>query len=209
MILFLDFDGVLHYFNVVAELDADRTRYPFLRGPGQLFEWAPRLGEMLVPYPDVRIVLSTSWCPVFGLDYCRARLPSSLSTRVIGETSDGADTPADDRMLLSQCEQIRAYVRREGVKDWIALDDDREGLFDNDPDRDRFVICNPVLGLSEQRVLDELETLLANGPGMPKRLSLAEMLAEMPDAGTDDDFKRMEEIDCGPDVGLEKWPEDQ
>ena len=47
MILFLDFDGVLHPDPCFEE--------------ARLFENAPRLSAALAPYPEVAVVLSTSW----------------------------------------------------------------------------------------------------------------------------------------------------
>jgi len=56
MILFLDFDGVLHPDEVYLVHGR-----PVLRDDGSLFMWAPLLAEALTPFPDVQIVLSTSW----------------------------------------------------------------------------------------------------------------------------------------------------
>lgn len=66
MILFLDFDGVLHPDAVYRE----RGR-PVLRDQGELFMWSRRLVDVLVNRPDVRLVLSTSWAREFG--FSRAR----------------------------------------------------------------------------------------------------------------------------------------
>lgn len=51
MILFLDFDGVLHPENVFL-----RRRRPCLGAPGELFMWAPILTDLLESAPDVQIV---------------------------------------------------------------------------------------------------------------------------------------------------------
>lgn len=56
MILFLDFDGVLH--PDAAFLVKGR---PTLKAEGQLFMWAPLLVDVLADFPEVQIVLSTSW----------------------------------------------------------------------------------------------------------------------------------------------------
>jgi hypothetical protein len=56
-ILYLDFDGVLH--DDAAYCSPDRGMY--LDTPGRtLFEWMPILDELLAPYPELRVVLSTS-----------------------------------------------------------------------------------------------------------------------------------------------------
>jgi len=55
MLLFLDYDGVLHPDEVYLK----RGR-PVLRGPGELFMWVPHLLSA-IEGADVRIVLSTSF----------------------------------------------------------------------------------------------------------------------------------------------------
>lgn len=82
MIVFLDYDGVLH--PDAAYLVKGR---PELRAAGTLFMWAPILEEALAPYPDAKIVLSTSWVPVLkSFSRARAFLPAMLQARVIGAT---------------------------------------------------------------------------------------------------------------------------
>ncbi len=56
MILFLDFDGVLHPDGVYLVKGR-----PVLRAEGALFMWAPLLADALKNYPAVQIVLSTGW----------------------------------------------------------------------------------------------------------------------------------------------------
>ena len=56
MILFLDFDGVLHPARAVMGQQG-----PELAGDGSLFMWAEPLAELLAERPHVQIVLSTSW----------------------------------------------------------------------------------------------------------------------------------------------------
>jgi len=57
MILYLDFDGVLHRY-LVNEASPDRR---VLRGMGPLFEFAPVLVDLQAPHPALRIVLATDW----------------------------------------------------------------------------------------------------------------------------------------------------
>ena len=63
VIIYLDFDGVLHHYDVYL----DHSNRAVLRGMGALFEYASRLESILTPYPDIKIVLSTSWVRVKGL----------------------------------------------------------------------------------------------------------------------------------------------
>ena len=57
-----------------------------LCGTGVLFEYAERLEGRLRHYPDVQIVLPTSWVRVKGFNHSRKRLPADLRERVIGAT---------------------------------------------------------------------------------------------------------------------------
>ena len=59
LILCLDFDGVLHHENY---LWSPRSG-PYLKAPKEyvLFRHSALLVEMLDPYPQVKIVLRTSW----------------------------------------------------------------------------------------------------------------------------------------------------
>ena len=83
-VLYLDFDGVLHPESVFVSA----SRGIHLRdAPGrQLFENAQTLNEELRPYPNVKLVLSTSWVRALGYDRARARLPSELRERCVGAT---------------------------------------------------------------------------------------------------------------------------
>ena len=81
MILFLDFDGVLHPDE--AYLVKGR---PVLRAEGALFMWAPLLVGALKNYPGVQIVLSTSWARELRFTRARSFLPPELQQRVIGAT---------------------------------------------------------------------------------------------------------------------------
>ncbi len=132
-ILFLDFDGVLHP----------------TRGDVAPFEYAPLLVAALEPYPDVRIVLSTSWVEVFGLEESRAFLPEELRRRVMGATYY-EEWPA----RLTRYGQIVHYVRRHLLTRWLALDDDDQGW--PAEHRQRLVRTSGLLGLAHPDAVPEL-----------------------------------------------------
>jgi hypothetical protein len=131
--LFLDYDGVLH--PDAAFLVNGR---PELRADGALFMWAPILEHALFPYPQVRIVLSTSWVQVLkSFTRVRGFLPPGLQSRVIGATWHSAMARHHEgthRMdsswfsELSRYEQIARYLSRAGLRSehWLAIDDDTE-----------------------------------------------------------------------------------
>lgn len=120
-ILYLDFDGVLHdgavYFHprrgIYIETE-ERT----------LFEWMHILEELLTPYPDVNIVLSTSWVRVRDYEFARKQLSPSLQARVIGATFHSRVMQKEEFARKSRGEQIAEDVARRAPDSWFALDDD-------------------------------------------------------------------------------------
>ncbi len=127
VILFLDFDGVLHPDEVY--------RYP---GKGivlktaclpvecenlELFCYMPALEKVLADFPLVKIVLSTSWVKEIGFDRTSKRLSPALRERVIGATFHSRHTPDWNRM--TRYSQIVEHVERHHLgRRWIAVDDD-------------------------------------------------------------------------------------
>ncbi len=85
LMLYLDFDGVLHPENVYMR----RGRGPYIESPEghALFEHNELLERVLMPYPDVKIVLSTSWIRVYkSVTRVARRLTPDLRARVVGAT---------------------------------------------------------------------------------------------------------------------------
>lgn len=157
MILFLDYDGVLHADQVY------RTKKGIvLRGSGKLFEHVPILVAMLEPHPDVRIVLSTSWVRELGFTRAKKRLPQELQARVVGATyhSDfDRETYMGKRWrYLTRFEQIARHVTRNGVTNWVAIDNDQFGWPPNL--RHLLVLTDDDLGLMEISAQQDLADAL-------------------------------------------------
>ena len=144
MILFLDFDGVLH------PDAAFRTKRGIeLRGEGELFMWVPILEKLLAECPQIKIVLSTSWVRQLNFRRAKKRLPESVQDRVIGATYHSSTESGPDAapwMERTRWQQIAGYVARHKVQDWIALDDDDAGWPDDQ--RHRLLYCDPQTGLA-------------------------------------------------------------
>ena len=145
MILFLDFDGVLHHKDAAGrELrprdqttldslsDAER-RYIDKEGRlivgANLFCHAERLVIALQPFPDVRIVISSSWRKYFDIDSLKVFLPATLADRVIGVTP--VVFPCDGTCLRSR-EIYRYFSEHNLHTNWLALDDTSYHFFDYD-----------------------------------------------------------------------------
>jgi hypothetical protein len=156
-ILYLDFDGVLH--------PEDVWRRPgwgayVATPPGhRLFEHAGLLAEVLAPYPDLRVVLSTSWVRVYNsVSKVARRLPDSLRARVVGATWH-REMHADLFQSMPRGVQVWGDVGRRLPEAWLALDDDEAGW----PAvcRGQLVHTDPVQGISAPAVLAKLQGRLA------------------------------------------------
>jgi hypothetical protein len=133
VILFLDFDGVLH-----PDPCYDRRR---------LFEHGPRLAEVLSGFPDVRLVLSTQWRLVYPLEQLLAHLPQPVRDRVIGCTPpfNQIEVPAALLPYPRQAECAYWLAQNGGPEQpWVAVDD-RPLWFV--PYCDNLITCNPAVGL--------------------------------------------------------------
>lgn len=158
MILFLDFDGVLH--PDAAFLVKGR---PTLKSEGELFMWAPLLIDVLVDFPEVQIVLSTSWARELSFSRACRWLPDELRGRVIGATwhsamsfkSEGFRSLSNWWDEATRYQQIKRYVGRAGLVDWVAVDDQPEGW--GVDDLGKLVQTNSDTGLSDP----SMQTLLA------------------------------------------------
>jgi hypothetical protein len=156
LIVYLDFDGVLHHENVLWH----PKRGAYLCAPSKytLFQHADLLVELLDPYPEVKIVLSTSWSRVYGCDKAAKRLPDSLRKRVVGATFHSrmyeagfVDSPRGM--------QVWGDVIRRNPKDWLALDDDY--LHWPKWCLDKFIRTHEHEGISDPRVHAEIVEKLA------------------------------------------------
>jgi hypothetical protein len=155
-VLYLDFDGVLHPENVWRRPGAG----PYVATPPghRVFELAPLLAQALEPYPDLRIVLATSWVRVLSFTQAARRLPAGLRARVIGATYHSR-MEAAAFLEMPRGVQILADVSRRRPAAWLALDDDTEGwppLY-----RAHLVRTHAVLGISAPEVFAELRDKLA------------------------------------------------
>lgn len=125
LILYLDFDGVLHHENCLWSPKLG----PYLCAPVRytLFQHAELLAQLLAPYPEVSIVLSTTWIRRYGVAASAKRLPEGLQKRVIGGTFHSRHMREDEFQYLLRGQQVFHDVQRRRPRDWLALDDDGEG----------------------------------------------------------------------------------
>lgn len=119
-VLFLAYDGCLHAEGVrhtLGEAEHHGERH-------SLFEYAGVLAKLLEPYPEVRIVLSTPWSRIHGLEQAKAFLPAGLRSRVVGMTHEFCGDFVE-WAGLTEFDQIMRYVDGHGIRHWLALSCDR------------------------------------------------------------------------------------
>lgn len=120
-VLYLDFDGVLHD----SEVYFSPKQGIHIRTLGcTLFEWMPLLEEILNSFPEVAIVLSTSWVRARSFNFAKRQLSTALQQRVIGATYHRREMNKYFFMGTPRWLQIVDDVKRRQPKNWIALDDD-------------------------------------------------------------------------------------
>lgn len=152
-ILYLDYDGVLHPADVRVTREAPLQPRVYLRGEPTdqpLFRYMSLLELLLAPYPELKIVLATSWVRAFGYEFAVSQLSPGLQARVIGATSFPAPTRFDS---------IDIDAEERGLSRWLALDDDVCSW----PEAKRHLVVaptNPLLGLAQPGVAAELATML-------------------------------------------------
>ncbi len=112
MILFLDFDGVLH-----------PDPFP---AASRLFENAGRLSATLERFPEVGIVLSASWRTIYAEPELLPMLPEALRRRVVGMTPCFSEfSTAANRTPYHRHAECEQWLRIHDMADspWVALDD--------------------------------------------------------------------------------------
>lgn len=162
-VLFADYDGVLHHEAVFVSRKRGIYLCPQRAPVAVLFEWAHYLTEALAAHPDVRIVLSTSWCRHPGFNKAKSRLPAELQQRVIGGTFHKRVHGADPHLTQSFVStprgmQILADVRRRQPEHWLALDDDIEGW--PHAHLGNLLACDGTKGLSDPETRAKLHAWL-------------------------------------------------
>jgi hypothetical protein len=135
VILFLDFDGVLH-----PDPCTDAV---------ELFQHAPRLAAVLDDFPEVGVVFSTSWRNVRPRQELLDPLPPSLQERVLGMTprfNEFSTSPA--RVPYRRHAECEQWLKSQDMahSPWLALDD-RPDWFA--PYCENLIICNSRRGFDQ------------------------------------------------------------
>jgi len=143
MILFLDFDGVMHPNNQ----------------PELLFVWVPRLAMWLDAWPEVDVVISSSWRVAHSQDEMVEMLGPIIGSRVVGCTP-WVRQERDDNVYPAAKTTVLTHERQLEVEAWMASSwnperawaalDDMPYLFE--ADCGRLVACAGRQGLSRENI---------------------------------------------------------
>lgn len=142
MILFLDFDGVLH--PIIAN--------------GSLFSCLPRLEKVLRDHPEVKIVISSAWRYSHDLEALRDYFSPDIRPRIISTTpvtneSRGIIIIGQERHL-----EILTWIEQNAYKGpWIALDDAHKEFPE---DCEELIRCYPRDGFDEAVELELRRAIL-------------------------------------------------
>lgn len=135
MVLFLDFDGVLHPYGDCSQA-------------GGLFRSLPLLEALLREFPGVRIVISSSW-RTDGLPSLKKHFSEDIAARIVGVTA-ATRRDADGCAPAEREQEIIAWLEANGGihQAWVALDD---ADWQFSLHKQRLVACNADLGLDEAK----------------------------------------------------------
>jgi hypothetical protein len=150
LVLYLDFDGVLHHEKVLWHPKIGA----YLSAPDGyvLFQHAELLERMLAPYPQVQIVLSTSWVRRYGCARSAKQLRPALRARVIGATFH---SKMNELEFAEKPRGVQVWedVLKRRPRDWLALDDD--GLDWPECGIEKYVKTHLSEGISDPAVQNE------------------------------------------------------
>jgi hypothetical protein len=155
LLLYLDYDGVLHHEDVWWHARIG----PYLRAPDayKLFQHLDLLETLLAPFPEVRIILSTSWVRRYGCSKAAKQLGPRLRHRVLGATFHSRMN--EDLFLNTpRGQQVWNDVQRRKPRGWLALDDDGEGW--PTESSGHFIRTHETDGISDPQVLAILKERL-------------------------------------------------
>ena len=145
MILFLDFDGVMHPVNQT-----------------DLFCREQHLARVLGDFPGVEIVISSAWRETHTLKNMKTFFLTELRSRIVGMTP--VIEPSDDVDILGvRFREIQKYLSDIGNphRPWVALDDSAELFLAGCAE---LVLCNGNYGFdhtAEDALRTALPTILA------------------------------------------------
>jgi len=139
ILLFLDFDGVVHHWFPRADRTDEQNQY---------FAYLPRVEAVVRDFPVLQVVVSSDWRLTRSLDELRAFFSEDIRPRVIGKTPSlglPEGTPAPRQR------EIEAFLREQKLEGtpWIAVDDHADNFEPDAP----LILCNDEFAEREEGLL--------------------------------------------------------
>lgn len=137
MLLFLDFDGVLHPEAADMPIPAE-----------QVFCHLAALEQVLREFPQVIVVISSSWRETVEMSVLIGLFSEDIQPRIIGATPTGGPDPYGAGHI-SREDEIRVWLFAHGGIEqvWVALDDLAHQIVLH---RQRLVACDPRTGMDSR-----------------------------------------------------------
>lgn len=134
MILFLDFDGVLHDYDCTTK---------------DLFRHASRFSAVLRDHVDIEVVISSDWRKdADSVTELEAHFAVDVRHRFVGLTGVDSD-PARSRRRERECRQWLCAHGREHER-WIAIDDCPENFGPDLPGAGAVLFIDPSAGFDDE-----------------------------------------------------------
>lgn len=148
------------------------------------FEGTTVLERALAPWPDVRIVLTSTLPRIYGLATVLESLGPGLAARVDGFSYDDIPTriqrevqmrsggtrtigyASNDYWRMNKCDIVAIHVAWRRPVAWVAIDDE-DMLWPTAVRDERLVLTDPCRGLNTPATLDRLQTVLEMNFGAP------------------------------------------
>ena len=156
--LYLNFGGVLNCGHGLLDENGNIT----LDSGRPLLEYAPYLADVLTPFPQVQIILTTSWLQSLGAGKTIALLPDQLRRRVVGTTLGTPPRLSEISNGSAKAMTVIRHAVKHGLTTWLALDDEAWGM-PSDFEQ-HFLHTDPETALGAPEARKQLrEWLAANG----------------------------------------------
>lgn len=148
MIIFLDFDGVLHPVFPRRELPDEEN---------QLFSYLPRLEGVLRDFPEIKIVISSSWRENRPWENVIKAFSLDIAARIIGATPV-LKQKEPPYLKHPRHEEILDFLNQKNLTtaEWVALDDDPKIY---PPDCQNLILCSDGFRDAEESTLREVLSL--------------------------------------------------
>jgi hypothetical protein len=156
--LLLAFGGVMHVGRGLLHDDGRLS----LDSGRPLFQYAPYLVDVLSPWPDVQIILTTSWLSMLGAERIVQMLPPELRRRVVGNTLGTPPRFGEIRDGTARTGVAIRHALRLGLQRWLVVDDELFGI--PPPWRHHFLRTSSEFALGAPEARKQLgDWLAANG----------------------------------------------